>query len=380
MTTDTTPKKGRAPKGLGGVFERDGLWYIRFRYKGRRYRESTGSRRKKVAIDLLKKRIAEVQDSTFSPAGSRMKLKDLLRLTTSNYEKNGRRSIDRLGNLHSHLERLLGADTPVDQIHERIDAYTTKRRDEGANPGTINRELSALRRGFRLAIKARRLATMPLFELFDERDYVRTGFPEPEEVERIIDELPDRMKPVARFLSISGWRLGEALGLEWRNVDAKAGEIRIERTQTKGREVRIYPYGENAELTELIEERRAATKAWSEENDAIVPLVFWHPGVDDQRRPVALPNELHWASKAFRLAAKRAKCGHIRCHDLRRYVARRLIRSGVEESVAMKLLGHKTASVFKRYNITDGRDLRDAVRTYSEATPRRAEEPRERKA
>jgi integrase len=354
-------------KGLGGVFERDGLWYIRFRYKGRRYRESTGSRRKSVATALLKKRIAEVQDSTFSPAGSRTKLKDLLALTVSNYRKNGRRSLDRLEDLHAHLARLLGADTPADQIHERIESYTTRRTEEGAKPGTINRELSALRRGFRLGVKHKRITTMPMFEMFDERDYVRTGFPEPEEVERIIGELPDRLKPVVRFLSESGWRLGEALGLQWRNIDQQAGEIRIDRKQTKGREIRIYPYGENPTLKAMLEERREITKTWSEEHAALVPHVFWYPGTDEKGELVARPHQLQRTSLEIKKAAERAKCAHITAHDLRRYVARNLIRSGVEESVAMKLLGHKTASVFKRYNITDGDDLRKGVRAYSEA-------------
>jgi integrase len=50
-------------------------------------------------------------------------------------------------------------------------------------------------------------------------------------------------------------------------------------------------------------------------------------------------------------------------HDFRRTAARDLIRSGVPESVAMGITGHKTNSVFRRYNITDTEDIRKALRS-----------------
>jgi integrase len=53
-------------------------------------------------------------------------------------------------------------------------------------------------------------------------------------------------------------------------------------------------------------------------------------------------------------------------HDLRRSGVRNLRRLGVQESIVMKISGHKTRSVFERYNIIDEADLTEAARKLNE--------------
>jgi len=65
--------------------------------------------------------------------------------------------------------------------------------------------------------------------------------------------------------------------------------------------------------------------------------------------------------KVWRAACREACCPGRLQHNLRRTAVRSFVRSGIPERVAMAMTGHKTPSVFQRYNIVTSGDPKEAA-------------------
>src|SRR5439155_15040584 len=92
--------------------------------------------------------------------------------------------------------------------------YKAGRLAQGKAKATVNRERSALRRMFSLAVKAGRLSWRPAIAMLDESDNMREGFLEPSEFEAVRKHLPPDVVDAATFAYLTDWRRGEVLGLE----------------------------------------------------------------------------------------------------------------------------------------------------------------------
>jgi integrase len=228
---------------------------------------------------------------------------------------------------------------------------------EGVSNAEINRELTLLKRIFTLAIQAGKLFHRPHIPLLLE-DNTRTGFFEPEQFESVRAHLPAALRPIIEFAYVTGWRVtSEILPLQWRQVDLKAGEVRLDPGSTKNREGRVFPLTDD--LRRLLETQHAEhtrlRKAGKVEPSVFVRMVAKKRGGEKYPRPIRT------LDKAWKAACIAAGCPGRIPHDLRRTAVRNMVRRGVPERVAMQLSGHKTRSVFERYNIVSNGDLRTAA-------------------
>jgi integrase len=98
---------------------------------------------------------------------------------------------------------------------------------QGRSRTTVNGELQLLGQAMRLATRKKLLTNMPHIEEFSEKDIARGGF-ELDELERMLAFLPDYLKDITRFALHTGWRKGEFLTLERRNLQGDVIRLRPE--------------------------------------------------------------------------------------------------------------------------------------------------------
>jgi integrase len=178
-------------------------------------------------------------------------------------------------------------------------------------------------------------AHVPKPNPLNERDRIANG----EEWQRLLGAAAPHLQRILIVLYALGPRRGELLRLEWPEVDMQRREFTL--LHTKNGESRTVPMTPDV--------YRVFTELWQERR------------LDTQRVFLYKDKPIRDVKTAFVKACRRARVTNFRLHDLRHTASTNLRRAGVDATTAMKIVGHKSERMHRRYNTVEPEDLRRAV-------------------
>lgn len=343
-------------RGHGTIYRRGNIWWIQYFVHGRLIQQSTGFTEKADAENLLKQRIGEVAAGRHV-GPERATIDDLCNLVLADNRLRNLRDARHVewrykANVAPVLGPLLASRFGPMQVRQ----YITGRRATGASNASINRELAIVRRGFKLGARedpplVQRQVAIPMLE----EDNVRQGFLEQDQYERLLEELPGNLKALFVCGYHTGARKNELRHIRWDQVDLDGCVIRLPASQTKNKKARTLPiYGDMGH--------------WLERQRATCPPDYVWVFHGSRNHPV--DNHLNGWSEA----CQGVGLAGLLFHDLRRSAVRNMKRAGIQDKVAMDITGHRTRSIFDRYNIVDEADVRGAGERLEEYAKRRKRE------
>jgi integrase len=344
-------------RGFGTIYRqrKSRFFWMQYFVAGQRFRESTRCDRQKDAQQVLKNKLLDIQQSAPSEGhNAPATIAGLYAIIEADYEMNGRKSLPHLRILwKNHLEPFFAAIATTKLSSDQIVEYACRRRADGAANASINRELAALKRMYKLAVKSGRLKLVPYIAMLKERN-VRKGFVRDGEYRTLVWEMANVpwLRAMFELAYTYGWRKSELTTMRVSQVNIAEGTIELNPGETKNDEAR------GAQMTSGVRELLIQCIDGKTADDLVFTRANGKP-VGNFRRT--------WAK-----VCRAAGVPGLLFHDLRRSGVRNMRRDGISEKVAMGISGHKTRSVFERYNIVDPSDLREAAVKLEQGVERRA--------
>ena len=382
-------------RGDGRIFTRKGSSYfwLSYYHNGKEVREParhtrTGNKieatdaNRREAEKSLRHRLGEIAaerhggPSFIGPAQQRVTIDDLLDALEADYKLRDKDSPQ----FRAHLKRIrqqFGSWRAVDLTAEAVDRYISEEIEGEKAPATINRRTQLLAQAYKLAMERKRLSSAPHIRHLSEKGNARQGFFADAEFHSVVENLPAYLRDFVRFAYLTGWRKGEIASLRWQDVEGDVVRLRAE--NSKNGEARMVTL--DGDLAEIIKRRTDARKVVTQTGFLLAELVFHNAGfpIMDFRKAWATGCVMAGLGKLVCPTCNQEGAAHIceTCkaptryngklfHDFRRSAVRNMVRAGVPERVAMTISGHKTRSIFDRYNIVSEADLRNAMQRTQE--------------
>jgi integrase len=310
------------------VYQRGENWYVDFVFKGQRIRESIGPSRKDAEKVIAKKKTEIIENKyldirkdpdpiTFHAFG----VEYLKWAKTNKKPSSYGRDLSSLRALDKDFETKILQDITSWQIEK----YKTKRKEQ-VKPASINRELALIKHLYSKAIEWGKCKENPARKVKLLRGEVnRVRYLVPEEVQTLLSNCMDHLRPIVTVAVHTGMRKGELLGLEWARVNFEQGFITL--FDTKNHERRDIPMNKTVKETLLSMERKDPHVFPSRNGRIFVDI-----------------------RDSFGVALKKSGITDFRFHDLRHTFASNLVMAGEDLNTVRELMGHKTMAMTLRYS------------------------------
>ena len=307
------------------LYKRGNTWWIRFTTpSGERIRCSAGTADKKQAQELhdrMKSESWRVQRLGDKPAYTW----DDAALKFLNETQHKATHKDDISRMRWVMPYLRGKK--LAEIDRELIARIGDIKAKEAKPATANRVLALIRTVLRrAALEWEWIDKAPRIRLFKEAKR-RVRWLTPEEVQRLLDELPPHQQDLVLFALSTGLRQANVVKLEWSQVDMVRKVCWIHPDQAKARKAIHVPLNSSA------------MAVLSRQVGKHPVRVFTFRG-----KPVAGANTLGW-----RKALKRAGIEDFRWHDLRHTWASWLAQQGTPTNVLQELGGWESERMVRRY-------------------------------
>jgi integrase len=331
-------------RGSGGLYLRGNVWWIKYRGAGKVFCESSGRPTKNVAKLLLERRLAEVRTNQFvSPSSRRLTLSELYNGLIAEYKRRGKKTTAWVEARWKHrLEPFFGSVRASEVSTDLLNRYIDKQQADGLGDATINRDMAAIKRAFSLAYHCspRKVQEMPCFPDRLTEPLPRKGFVDEAGYSALCKNAGHLWLRSLLALAYSfGLRKEEMLGMKVEQIDLPSRLIRLQETKN-GEPRKIKMTGEVYTLIQqCIVGKAPADCVFTRASGK--PVKSFRGEWDKLVIAAGLPELI--------------------LHDLRRSAVRNMVRRSIPQQVAMAISGHKTPSVFARYNITSERDITAAA-------------------